>query len=183
MKRVFVTASVLVAIATTASAEFIVNGGFSLDASGWTANNIDGSGGWRDTGGNPDVGGTFILNNGGPTTPTPSIQQSITGLTIGQAYRISGDEMRANSSDGGNTDFGVEIDGHLWEYNIPTTSWFHFSEVFVALNTTATLLLTGERHADNDPKIDNISLTPVPEPTTTLLALGAVLSALRKRRK
>lgn len=186
MKRALVTASALVAIVATGSAEFIVNGDFSLSVpsngtgNGWTSFNIDGAGGWRSSGGLPD--GTFFLNDSGGST-NPSIQQTITGLTIGQTYVISGDESVANISNGNNLDFGVEIDGHLWEYNIPVGSWLHFSETFVASSTTVTLLLTGERHGDSDPRIDNISLMPVPEPMT-LLALGAGLPALlRKRRK
>lgn len=187
MKRILVAGCVLAGIAATGSAEFIVNGDFSLavpsngTGNGWTSFNIDSAGGWRATGGNP--GGTFFLNDAGSTTTNPSIQQTITGLTIGQAYVISGDETVANSSTGTNSDFGVEIDGHLWEYTVPVGSWLHFSETFVASSTTVTLLLTGERNGDSDPRIDNISLDAVPEPLS-LLALGAGLSAmLRKRRK
>ena len=187
MKRVLVTFGALGAFVATASADFIVNGDFELSvpnngtANGWTAFNNDGAGGWRSTGGNP--GGTYFLNDNGNQSTNPSIQQSITGLTIGQAYQISGDEMVANATNNNNLDFGVEIDGHLWEYNIPITSWLHFSEVFVATSTSATLLLTGERHGDSDPRIDNIALNAVPEPVS-LVALGVGVAAiLRKRRK
>jgi hypothetical protein len=187
MKRTFITLALVAAGVASASADFIVNGDFSLTVpsngtgNGWTSFNVDGAGGWRSSGGNP--GGMFILNDNGNTTTNPSIQQSISGLTVGVVYQISGDETVGNASNGSNLDFGVEIDNHLWEYNIPTASWLHFSETFVASSTTATLLVTGERHADNDPRIDNLSLVAVPEPASIILFGAGALAVLKRRRK
>src|SRR5437016_14648689 len=87
------------AFAAAASQSFaqnlLINGDFELSVpnngsgNGWTAFNNDGAGGWRSTGGNPN--GTFILNDNGNTTTNPTIEQTLSGLTVGAFYRVSGD--------------------------------------------------------------------------------------------
>lgn len=175
------------AMASFASAQnLLVNSDFSLSVpnngtgNGWTGVNNDGNGGWRSTGGNP--GGTYIINwDGG--AGNPELYQDVT-LTIGQAYRIAGDYSRGNFSSGTLPDFGVEIDGNLWEYVIPnSSSWLSFDQQFIATTTNARLTLTSERYGDNDVRVDNIVLEAVPEPAT-IAAMGVGIAALiRKRRR
>jgi len=186
MKRTLIPFGLLAMVAGASSQNLLVNGDFSLSVpnsgfgNGWTGVNIDGAGGWRASGGNP--GGTYIINWNGSSTD-PKLYQDVV-LTIGQTYRVSGDYSRGNIAYGGNPDFGVEIDGHLWEYTIPNSSaWRSFSNVFVATTANARLMLTGERYGDDDPRVDNMVLEAVvPEPTTmAALAIG-VASLIRRKR-
>src|SRR5579875_834193 len=75
--------------APTAQAQSIINGGFDHDASGWTATNVDGSGGYFASGGDP--GGYFELNSNGDAATDPTLSQPITGLTVGSVYTITGE--------------------------------------------------------------------------------------------
>jgi len=191
MKKALALFLASASLGAVASANLVINGDFGLSVpsnstgNGWTSSHIDGAGGWRSSGGNP--GGTFILNDNGTTASNPTLSQTISGLTVGGTYVVSGDYATGNIGSGTDTDFGVAIDGNLWEYDVPastTVGWSHFSESFIASSSTVTLELTGERHADHDPRVDNISLElrAVPEPATlAVLGLGAL--ALRRRRK
>lgn len=186
MKRTLIPLGLLAMVAGASAQNLLVNGDFSLSVpnngydNGWTGANNDSSGGWRPSGGNPD--GMFILNWGGGAG-NPLLYQDVL-LTIGQTYRVSGDYSRGNIAYGGNPDFGVEIDGQLWEYTIPNSSaWLSFNNVFVATSTNARLMLSGERYGDDDPRVDNMVLEAVvPEPATmTALVLG--LTALLRRKR
>jgi hypothetical protein len=180
---------VLAAASQSFGQNLLTNGDLELSVpnsgtgNGWTAFNNDGAGGWRSTGGNPN--GTFILNDNGNPSTNPTIEQTVSGLTVGTFYRVSGDYTIGNSVQPTNFDFGVGIAGQQWEYTIPTSGWNHFSQVFQATSTSVLLVLTGERHGDSDPRIDNIDLRlePVPEPASlAILGFGALL-ALRSRRR
>ena len=163
--------------------EFVVNGTFD-STSGWSWARIDTNGGWKSSGGNP--GGYFIINEGGDYSTDPTLWQTITGLTIGAGYTISGDYMMAHGVARSNA-FGVQIGSNLWEYTLSTSSWAHFSQTFIATATTMNLVLTGERNGtDTDPGVDNISIQmntpPVPEPATfILLVLSGLLCFFYKR--
>ena len=189
MKRVLLSLSGLAALSGAGFGQnLVVNGDFSLRVpnsgtlNGWTAARNDGSGGWRSTGGNP--GGTYILNDNGNTTNNPIISQDIT-LVIGQSYRVTGDYAAGNVGNGVDLDFGVSIDGNLWEFDVPagTTNWASLSQIFVATSVLATLELSGERHSDRDPRVDNIVVEAVvPEPASIIaMALGALLFVRRRR--
>ena len=164
--------------------EFVANGTFDITTA-WSWARIDGNGGWRSSGGNP--GGYFIINEGGAASTDPTLWQTITGLTIGLQYSVSGDFMMAHGSPATNA-FGVQIGSNLWEYSITTTSWTSFFETFTATTSTVDLILTGERNGtDTDPGVDNISIQnitpPVPEPATLiLLVLSGLLCVVYKRR-
>jgi Regulator of chromosome condensation (RCC1) repeat/Carbohydrate binding domain len=138
----------------------VANGGFDSGANGWTVSHVDGSGGWRGSGGHP--AGMFILNDGGGATD-PTIEQTITGLAPGTSYSISGDFIggsQANSPSGA-ISFAVDLNGTTL-FNAPatdTTNWRSFSVTFVAASTSAQLRLRAEINStDNDFAVDNIAV-------------------------
>ena len=188
--KTFISALIVIVGAMSASANLVVNGDFSLPVTtqgenGWTFANLVGYSGWQATGGNP--GGTFVLNFYGTNNPgPPTVAQTISGLTVGQIYTISGDYAMGNQAIT-NTDFGVAIDGNQWYYSIPTVpgQWDSFSETFTASSSTVDLVLTGEHAHDSDPRVDNISLVgSVPEPASLLgMAFGLGILATRRRKK
>jgi hypothetical protein len=143
----------------------VVNGAFDTSATAWTVSNVDGSGGWFASGGNP--GGYFILNDSpGPADPT--ISQTIVGLEVGRRYRVSGQYRSEYSSfgDPAALSFGVAVDGVLLgELARPAgTGWQPFAFDFTATSTSATLAISAERNGDDSSYgIDNIALEPFVE--------------------
>lgn len=173
--------ALVVTFCSSASAQTVINGDFELAATGWTATNVDGSGGHRTTGGNPN--GFFILNSSGSPSTNPTLTQPIVGLIPGQSYQITGDYIRVHSGGVVIDEFGVEIDGNLWEFDLSSNvAWSSFDQTFTYTGGSNLLTLTGERHADNSAGVDNIAIALViPEPgALSLLALCAPL-ALRRR--
>lgn len=177
-----------------AVASLIVNGDFETfvpsngTGGGWTSSNIDGAGGWRVGGGNPDE--MFILNDNG-TASDPTIQQLVIGLTAGATYRLTGDYANeyinyfGNNSRGPDT-FAVDVDGvTLDNLDFPGVGIFgSFSFDIVAPDTDLLIAFRAEIDGDDtDYKIDNISLvrvTAVPEPTSIFSMLSvAVFVGLR----
>lgn len=186
--KLIATSFVTLVVVSLASANILVNGDFTLEVpnhgtlNGWTGSNKDSAGGWRSTGGNPD--GVFHINAAGQADWNPGLAQAV-ALQVGKRYRVSGDFARGYLVQADNHDFGVEIDGNLWEHNIPQDGWVTFTHWFVATSPTATLSLTSERHWDSDAKVDNmeIVLDPVPEPASlAALVAGLALMARRRRR-
>ncbi|KAA0216720.1 MAG: hypothetical protein DYG94_13040 [Leptolyngbya sp. PLA3] len=178
-------------LATAASANFIVNGDFETSVpsngtgGGWTSSHIDSAGGWRSSGGN--LGGKFILNDAGSSVSDPTIMQTVTGLTAGNRYLLSGDyasSMINNSPSGATNSFEVLVNGVVVFQGAPTNlhSWTHFEVEFFASDEALDIALRAEANgSDNDFEIDNIVLDVPAAGTLTLIGLGG-LTTLRRRR-
>lgn len=161
--------------------ELVSNGTFDADADGWLALNIAGIGGYVDSKGNP--GGRFILDSIPSAETDPTLSQTISGLTIGATYRISGqyklerDWSDINSEPYG---FGVSLNGvYLFEGMRPSdwNQWNAFDVTCTASSTSAVLAIAAQRNGTGfSYGIDNISMRLVPEPATaSLLLIGAGL--------
>lgn len=165
---------------------------------GWTSSNIDGLGGHRTTGGNPDS--FFILNDAGQLVTDPTLTQTVSSLIVGATYNVTGDfrTVHIGQNTGTTQAFGVAIDGaYLFESpGVQNTNWNSFSFNFVAPATSVALSLAAERNGtDNDFGVDNIAMTLVPgpaqgvipEPGTCALLTSGLLplagAVLRRRRK
>ncbi len=142
--------------------DFVVNGGFD-DATGWTpiGNAIPGWIEWKASGGNP--GGYYIINDVGSPGFDPGLQQTLSGLTIGDTYTITGDFRNHYNCCGayiGQISFGVDIDGaEIAALENPGTAWSPFSVTFTATNTSHTLKFRSEINGtDTDMAIDNIAV-------------------------
>ncbi len=176
---------------TAQAANLVVNGDFSNSVpsngtgGGWTSSHIDYVGGWHSTGGNP--GGMFILNDNGSAGSDPQIVQTITGLTPGAQYTLSGDYASWYIT--GNNGFGLDIDGsNVTKLNRTATKvWTPFSLTINAASTEMSIRFRAEIDGgDNDFAIDNISLVAVPEPASiaAVSALGLLaFGAIRKVRR
>lgn len=185
-------ATAVLALAGTASAQTIVNGGFESaiplngTGGGWTSSGVDGAGGWRSNEGNP--GGTFILNSSGGSDD-PTLEQIILGLTAGEQYVITGSYASAivGTSPPLGSSFAVDIDGQTiyTGFSGAIGAWRSFeSAAFTATGTTATLRLRAEINGtDNDFKVDNFAIRVVPTPgAMALLGAGALVVARRRRK-
>lgn len=153
---------------------------------GWTSFSIDGAGGHRSTGGNPDH--FFILNAAGGF-PDPTIEQSVGGFTVGATYSVLGDYRAVYvPQSGGTPGFGVLLDGApiLQLGGDGTFNWRPFQIDFVATNTNHLLGFAAERNAtDFDYGVDNLRiLFVIPEPASIALAgvAGIGICALVRRR-
>src|SRR4051794_10556548 len=94
VRQSLVAAALLLVGTGVSRGQVVQNGTFDVTEPGafWAAANIDGSGGWRATGGNP--GGMFILNDNGNPATDPTITQTIFGLVPSAVYAVSGDFAR-----------------------------------------------------------------------------------------
>lgn len=160
---------VLLALAATgpASAQSIINGDFEQSvpsngsAHGWVSADIDQSGGWRSTGGNP--GAMFILNSGGLLVTDPMVGQVLTGLTAGQIYLVHGQYANwyYNTRPANASSFIAKVDSQTVFVGEAQgiREWRDFSFAFIANGPTATITLQGEAYGtDNDFAIDNITM-------------------------
>ena len=186
---------IAVAMQGQAAANLITNGSFDVSVpsngtgGGWTSSNIDGAGGWRISGGNPDE--MFILNDAGQGGTDPTIQQLVTGLTPGATYRLTGDYANVYNGWGerGPNTISVDVDGiPLDKLDYPGYGvWGSFLFDIVAPDTDLLIAFRAEIDGDDtEYKIDNISLVVsdniIPEPSTLLL-LGSGLVGLAGIRK
>ncbi len=164
---------------TQAQGNLVSNGGFDTDAAGWTTNNLGLGAGYRSSKGNP--GGFFVLDSSPLLVADPTISQIITGLAIGNTYIISGNyQYNIDRGGGSPTDasLGVAIDGvYLFTTAKPSLidlpKWLNFSFFYTATSTSAALSLSAQMNNTGVAYgIDNISMSPVPEPSTCMLLMG-----------
>ncbi len=184
------TTILLFAAAQLSASVSIINGDFSLEvprsgtANGWTAQNNDSAGGWRSTGGNPD--GYYRINWFGNDTD-PMLSQTITGLTPGAIYEVTGDysEGIIPKNTGSTNAFGVAIDG-TFLFEVPgfgVREWKQFSVTFTAIDTDAVLKLQTERNGtDVDYYVDNIDISVIPEPAAAAGLFGLVMLMAARRK-
>lgn len=189
-------AAAMVLVSAPAAAAAIVNGNFDIavplngTGGGWTTAGNDGNGGYRTA---PAVGVSFsnyfIINAAGQAGTNPSLQQTLTGLEIGQNYRITGDYENAFNQFGNPAalSFGIEIVelALLTELAQPAGDGVGtFAIEFVANAPTLTLRLTSERNGDDSSyAVDNIALAAIPEPSALALLGGALLALVGSRRR
>lgn len=135
------------------------------------------------------------LTGEGNQGPTNGIKQSV-GTTVGQQYLLSfwvGHQYdQAPGYENGPANVGLWIDSSLIglfgnsDNTLNDISWRYFQYSFTA-NSSSTVIafLNATDYGNNYAGLDNVSLTPVPEPTTiTLLATGAVsLFSFGRRRR
>jgi hypothetical protein len=143
---------------------------------GWTSSNIGPytgqSDGWVSA--NCLEGSCFSLNSS-PSSLDPTIAQTVTGLTAGATYNLTGDYAVYNfgytcgSSSLG--PFAIDIDGvNLEKLSNPGCStsaitWGSFETSFVAQNTDVTISFRAEIDGyDTDYAIDNIALIELQTP-------------------
>ena len=221
-KSVLIAAALASAIlvAAPASAALVANGSFE-DSSfngpggyvlglsgnavpGWYIPASDGVYPWGLTNSNSfgagpaDTGNQWLVLGEAGSNASYSIQQTVTGLTSGQAYTLSwaaASELGCCSpglltllagSASGPYSFNAPNSGSYW------TAWGHYSYTFVANDPTLTFQFSNNNPNSQgyDLGLDSVSLAPVggavPEPATwamMLMGFGMVGFGLRNRRK
>jgi len=145
----------------------------------------------------PGGGGAFVAAD--PAFQNAALQTTITGLTLGQTYQISFDWAAAQQVGF----FGITTEG--WHASIAGTTsststattpnmgftpWANKTFTFTADGTSDVLsfLSFGGPSATQPPfaLLDNVTVTPVPEPATwalMLVGVGALGAGLRMRRR
>ena len=142
----------------------VVNGSFSGNANGWTITNTPGGFGYHSAVGNPP-GGVQLDNVFPSPSSDPTASQTISGLTPGVVYLVSGDYRRVKVRGSGlptdQPSFGVAIDG-----DFPFTTldpgfldWRHFSFPYTASSTTVLLSVSSQLNGTGfSYDIDNIAM-------------------------
>lgn len=191
MKSRQCTLITLLFVGTGASvhAQSIVNGDFTTDLSGWTTQGPNTQ--WRSDLGPDSAPGVAWLND--VPGPVCFVQQTISGLTPGQTYNISGfyKSLAIFASTGS---FTVTVDGNTMFANPETsfvTNWTPFSFGFTPSVSSAVLRLNGQVGSDSDYIVDNVAIASAgpaatPEPGSVALLVGMGISGaglLMRRRK
>ncbi len=166
--------------------------------------------GWTSTGGiaiNPVApggdGDAPFRDNGANDTRVAvmqgasTLEQDLVGMTLGQEYVLSVD-FNARDCCGDLPVATIALDGVLVAATselfpdpgavIPvggTNPWYHADIPFVAEDTAITLMFSSTPAAGGDATmlIDNVSVVPIPEPSTAALALVGLLLLLGWRRR
>jgi hypothetical protein len=164
-----------------AQGNLVINGGFDVDASGWTLTNV--LIGYDALGGDP--GGYLILTAG--VSKVPMASQTIIDLTPSTTYFISGSYIafKGNSTD---PSFGVAVDGiFLFDATDPGDfTWHDFDFLYTATSPSVVLSFSSQLNGTGiSYGIDNISMEAVPEPSASwLILLGSgVLFYVRRNKK
>ena len=169
IKRILVSLFVSACFQAFPQGNLAVNGCFNTDASGWLATNIAAGAGYDPFKGNP--GGTFWLESTSPSL-TPSIWQTVAGLTPGQEYLISGDYSLAGGPASALPSFAVSVNGGVVFQVAPVDyGWHTFNAYYLAAAPGAIVSLSAEINGLNDSfRVDNVAMTPTPEPSAVVFA-------------
>ncbi|WP_162910835.1 LamG-like jellyroll fold domain-containing protein [Hymenobacter oligotrophus] len=149
------------AVGLLSPTDLVANGTFNTNATGWSlANNAE----YRSSGGNP--GGYVWLNSVGTAGTDPTATQTLTGLTVGTTYQISGSYRNDANCCGagvGAIAFGIDVGGtQVATLPDPGLTWTPFTVYFTATATSQALAFRGEINStDVDIAIDNISVRAV----------------------
>lgn len=176
--RIGLTAWAMLIATRLAAAQdnLVINGDFGGNANGWTITNTPGGFGYSSVVGNP--GGGVLLDNVTPSPSSdPTASQTISGLTTGIVYLVSGDyqpgKLRGSGLPTGPS-FGVAINGDfLFTTAAPQDFvWRHFSFFHTASSPTAILNLSSQINGTGlSYAIDNIAMQAVPESSSVSLGL------------
>jgi hypothetical protein len=150
----------------------VINGSFSGNANSWTITNTPGGFGYHSAVGNPPGG--VQLDNVFPSPPSdPTASQTISGLTPGVVYLVSGDYRRVKVRGSGlptdQPSFGVAIDGDFLFTTLDPgfLDWRHFSFPYTASSTTVLLSVSSQLNGTGfSYDIDNIAMQAAPQPPT-----------------
>ncbi|NWK55027.1 PEP-CTERM sorting domain-containing protein [Verrucomicrobiaceae bacterium N1E253] len=213
MKTTIILGSLLVSsgLANAALTNLVFNGGFESPAH--TRNDGTNPEGWTvvetTIGSNTDRqvrtknenvhSGSMALNmNGGGSRPDGELYQTV-NTEIGQIYRLSiWGRTASNAYAPGNINFqlslldgeglGGSTLGSLTSTADMNTTYQEYSLKFSAASTKTTIWIQDmstltANLASNDMHLDDVSITAVPEPSsTTLLSLGGLSLILRRRK-
>jgi len=193
------------------AAPILTNGSFETPGFGGSFTTLSGGStfitGWTVGGDTIDyIGNYWTASNGSASLDLNglhpgSISQTISGLTVGASYKVSFD--MAGNPDGGPPikSLEVDLDGIAQTLALFDTTgnnraamgWAPVSFDFTATNTSELLAFvsTTTAFSGNDtypqafgPALDNVSLTPVPEPLTlSIFGAGCVGAAVLRRRR
>jgi len=105
----------------------------------------------------------FILNSIGQLQTDPSIEQTITGLVIGETYLVKGEYRNyygISYCDSSALSFGIDVDGQIvLELKYLSDTFSPFQVNFVASATEQSIRFSAERNgSDCDYAIDNIQV-------------------------
>lgn len=166
-------------LASNASAQSLINGDFAGNADGWTT--FAPFGGYNSGAGSDGAAGFFWINsNGGPEVPFA--EQSITGLSAGGVYEVSGYCRTLVIFQSGDP-FRALVDGTvLYTDNNRRDDWTQFSFQFTSTGASALLRFEAEVTSDSDWAIDTIRVKEVPAPGAVGVMGMAGLAGLRRRR-
>ena len=119
-----------------AQGNLVVNGGFTSDASGWSAINVAAGGGYSSKSGEP--AGCFFLDTLSSSLADPTISQTLNGLIPGISYNVSGNYLFGPNGVGSTSaNFGVAVDGNfLFETAAQApAAWYSFDFLYTATSS------------------------------------------------
>jgi len=161
---IFIASSLLLCSTSFAQGNLVINGTFDIEVpvngtgGGWTTANVIGTA-WQQIDGNY----LFILNARGEPDTDPMIEQTVTGLVVGDPYLIKGEyrnfygliwcNVSADS-------FGVELDDQvILELKYFSGIFSPFEVGFTATAEEQTIRFSAETNgSDCDYAIDNIEV-------------------------